>query len=239
MPSKKRARSKSAPRTKTRRNLLGNAVRDIVTSMEEKKWYQFKPVTDGIYASGAGWSIAPLLFTAVAGQTPGILPGTGVSERVGNRIKLNGIDIMLKITPNPNGMDITGGVCRFVVWHDKSYRAAMPSANQLFQMAGGTTPLIHAHYNPTYEHRFTMHQDLLHQFNFTGTKDPQGTASNTAGAEGVYKLHIPAKTVIEYADANGGESSFVDDMWGFAFIADSGTQCCSLEMQVLVRYTDA
>lgn len=220
---------------KAHKNALGRIVRNIVTTMEERKFFQHKPIADNFSPVGANWTINSLLYD---NANVGIVQGLTVNDRIGNRIKLDGIDLMIRVIPNPAGMDTTGGLCRIVIFHNKKHTSAAATAAQVFSMPAGATPLINALQNPVYEDRITIHHDFLHQFSFAGRSGTAGADVATAAAEGVYKIHIPAKTLIEYNSASGGEAFITNDCWNIATIADQGTVCCTLTTNCIVRFTD-
>lgn len=233
MPAAKRTRSSSKTSKMVKKNNLGRAVRQIVTNMEERKFFIHAPIPTTTYSTSASWTIKNLLVNSAG---TGIAQGVDVNQRIGNRIKLDGIDLCIAVTPNPGGMDTTGGVCRIVVWHNKKHTGADPTQGELFVTPPLTNRLITCLQNPVYEERITFHHDFVHSFGYAGT----GQASAiTSAPEGVYKIHIPAKTVIEYNTTSGAVSSIINESWGLAYVADGGTQCCSLEITAVVRFTDA
>lgn len=160
----------------------------------------------------------------------GIGQGTGVSDRVGNKIKLQGIDLMITVNPDPSdaGM-LNGSLCRFAVWHDKQCNGSLPTTSQIL-----VTDAIYGNQNPNYEHRLVKHQEFVHSMVFTGVNS---VASPASGPAGLYKIHIPAKTVIEFNGSTGGIANMVGDNWFFTMISDND-DCCKVLVEATIRFVD-
>lgn len=226
MPAKKRLQKSSTVSKKAKTN-LGRLVREIVTNYEEKKFFVNATVAAGSGAAAA-WTIVPLLEGNNAPNN--IAQGTAANQRVGNRIKLQGIDMMIQVRPDTSSMNVTGSACRFVIIHDKQANSNVPAATVVFN-----EDKWYSNQNPIYEDRITLHNQLVHSMVFTGATS---TAANTEGPMGLYRIHIPAKTVIEFNGSSGGFANVIKDNWFFAYCADA-TGCCLLTIETVVRYTDA
>lgn len=232
MPAPKRIRNTEKSRaTKLTKTNLGALVRRTVMDIEEHKFFQHFPTVAVTTFPHLTWQIYGLLYNA---SNVGIVQGTGASDRIGNKIKLQGIDLMVKIEPIQSGMDANGSMCRLVVIHQKKNNGAAPTQTQCFTGLG-TPHLVADIQNPVYENRITFHQDIVHNMVMTGTNV---APANTAGPEGLYKIHIPAKSIVEYNSSSGGEASLVSDGWYIAITSD-GAACCAITTNCVVRYTDA
>jgi hypothetical protein len=239
MPAAKRVKNTPSSRsTKITKTNLGAFVRRTVMDIEEKKYFNHAPTTAALTVPNTLWGIYGLLYD---NANNGIIQGTAATQRVGNRIKLTGIDLFVKIEPLQGGIasDANASMCRFVVVHQKKNNGAKPTAAQIFMSVDttptGGDPAIDSLQNPVYEHRLTIHQDIVHNMVFTGQTV---AAANTAGPEGLYRIHIPAKSIVEYNASTGGEAALVSDAWYLAVLSD-GSACCNITTNCIVRYVDA
>lgn len=202
---------------------LGRIVRQQLTNYEEKKYVPFVPMQQLIPDT---WLVKNLLNgTAVIPTVTQIKQGTAAYERVGNKIKLQGIDICIRVRPNNTSMDTNGSMCRFVVVHSKNSNGVAPSLTELF-----VSDDINALQNPIYEHRLTFHNDWVHSM--------VRTTSTDSGPEGLYKIHVPARSIIEFNGSTGADEAIIKDCW---YLVSRATEdeCCNVFSQCVVRYIDA
>lgn len=211
---------------------LGRAVRQIVTNMDEHKYFSHFPQLNNTAASATWTSYSLLCGYNLAGSNVGIRLGTGANQRTGNKIKLQGIDLMIRIDPVVTATMNTGTQCRFVVFHDKQANGTTFGAGNAF----AESSIISSMYNPVYENRVVPHNDFSHVMGTTGS-DSAGTQTSV-GPEGLYKIHIPARSVVNYSADTDLVDSITDNNWFIAVMA-SGATCCNITMQCVVRYLDA
>lgn len=226
MPASKRTGSKPAYGSKKMKNALGRQIRQVVQDIEEKKFIVFNTLASTGQATFNEWKFNSLLVEHNADPSlgAGITQGAAVNQRIGNKIKLQGIDLIVKIEPRST-IDLMSGFCRFCVVHDKrSNGSTALTATQVF-----TTDDHFGFPNPNYTDRFTITNDWVHSV--------VATSGTTAGPDGLYKIHIPAKSVIEYSGA-GTLPTILNHGWWFGFVTDKD-DCCTLQVKTIVYYTDA
>lgn len=240
----KSRKTKRLPRagyaTKRARTSLGRIVRQAITNYEEKKFFVNNFTYDNTQNPVVGqlvtntWTCHSLLTSR--DDSTGITQGIGASQRVGNRIRLQGIRLTVRISPVPGASQANnaGSLCRMVIWHDKQCNSAATAPTLIF--TNNTADLaISANYNPVYEHRITKHQDFAHAMVSTGVDSAN---QMTMGPTGQYVIEIPARTVIEFTGSADGQAALAQDNWGIAYCGD-GANCCHIQAEALVRYVDA
>lgn len=230
--SKKRL-AKASYGSKRAKNNLGKIVREYITAIDEKKWVNYSLTNPGSatgLTSTATWQFLPVLveFNAVPASATGITQGTSAGQRIGNKIKLQGFDLIVNVLPDA-GVGAYSGFCRMCVIHDKRSNGATGlTGTDVF-----TVNSVLGFQNPTNESRFTISNDMVHNI--------VSTSGTSAGPEGLFKIHIPAKSQIEYnssAVTTGTLATIINSNYWFAFASDVPS-CCSLNVRALVKYTDS
>jgi hypothetical protein len=226
--NKKRSLAKVAMGSKRAKNTIGRMVREYVTAIDEKKFRVVPMFNSGTNtAVGATWLFVPILcdWNATPTLGDGIVQGTSANTRIGNRVKLQGIDIIVRITSIPANVGTAGSFCRMAVIHDKrSNGSGLPTGSNVF-----TTDNYLGVPNPVQEERYTVSQDSVHQMMLT--------TSTTGGPEGLFKIHIPHKSIIEYNGTNGRLGDIVGSNYFLGFVSDDA-DCCLIQAQATVHYTD-
>lgn len=239
MPEHKKGKKRAASATygsKQVKNNLGKLVKQVVSQIDEKKFKVF-PVSStdagagpGSASVGNGWTFWPLLvnYNATPDSGFGLVKGAGASERIGNRVKLQGIDVYvnLQFSSTISNVPAYGAFCRMVILHDKRSNGstAISGANVF------TSNNIFGFPNPVFEERYTITQDSIHQMMLT--------SSTTGGPEGMFKFHIPYQSILEFNGDNGNLSTIVGSNYWIGIVSDDA-DCCTCRIASMVHYTDA
>jgi len=232
MPASKKQKKSKKP-SKVTKNNVGRLVRQYVTTIEEKKFTNFTcwdSATPLATASLTTWTVVPLLqqWANPASGGSGITQGSSANQRLGNKCKLQGIDVMVQVSPSAS-LGSLSGFCRMCVVHDKrsNSQTAAPGGADIF--TSNTNGWL-AFPNPVFSERFTVTNEMVHSLVSTSTV--------TGGPEGLYKIHIPARTVLEFNGTNGTLANTVGSNYFFAFVSDQAN-CCNLLIQSIAYFTDA
>lgn len=231
MPAKAKTVSKKRSGGTIKKNNLGKLVKQYMTNIEEKKYITMQGWATAARPQGLlpilTWSFQPLLceYNAIPTSATGIIQGSAVNQRIGNKIKLTGIDIVIVMTPT-NGTAY-GSFCRMCIVHDKKHNSGSTlSGGNVF-----TRDDVWGVPNPLYSDRYTVSNDMVHQMVIT-------TTSPSSGPEGLYKVHLPFKTVIEYNGTPGGLNQIINHMFWLGYVTDY-TPSCVIAPSITVSYTDA
>lgn len=244
--TKKSRKSKTTKgKTPVTKNQLGRLVRNYVTGIQEHKWWSANVMGQinaapfaGEY-SKAAWvwrcmmveynntlASAPLSATSSAH----IDQGTTAFQRVGSRIKLHGFEVVINFNPRIAGQSISGSMCRCVITHDKMPGGNLPTATSPLQ-----TNNIWAVTNNDYRDKFTILEDFVHTFVPTATNV---NAISAAGPMGLYRLWIPAKSVVEFdGNSSGDWNHIVKNGFYIGFCSDAD-DCCLISCKVKTVWID-
>lgn len=202
---------------------LGNYVKRVVTSLEEKK--ATAAALDFTSKSpSANWQFISGLAAANISQ------GTAKNQRIGERIKIWKIDFVFTIIPTPGSAFMTDGTCcRFIIYHNKQANGAIPVSSQLWN-----TDTEAATRNITFVNRISVLKDFTHSM--VATSQNAGTVL-TAGPKLLTTVTIYPKAKISYQGSTGTISDILKDDYGIGYVTEAAG-CCSMACNVQVHYTD-
>jgi hypothetical protein len=209
---------------------LVRTIKRVQYSTNERKWSDY---TVNFGAAGAYGAAMPAGAIGPYMPFPNIAIGTDVHSRIGNKIHVNRIVLMIRAAPTGTSM-AGGSACRFLAWYYPSSVASMtPAVNDLLmQDIAPTTPQYTSASlrNLAVQPRLHLLADKLHSFT--------SQSGTNAGPEFVYQLVIPFKKTVVFNGTTGTYSDIVKNLFCFAFVVDSAN-CCTADVRCRVEYTDA
>lgn len=207
------------------KNQLGNYIKKVVTSLEEKK---SAFASDFVSASpGTSWSWVS--FLAAVNAAAGVTQGTAKNQRIGERIRLQKIEFTVDIVMIPGGAtNVDGAVCRMVVYHNKQANGSLPSTTDVFN-----TSDFRATRNSTFENRYSILKDFVHSMTVT---DAEG-ATVYGGPHLFTTLTFYPKSPIDYTGSAGVIANILKNDFGVGYVAD-GASCCTIRLGCRLHWTD-
>jgi len=213
---------------------LAPTVRRVVTSMAEKKhktMYIENATTLSTLTVGSTWQIYNLLCGwTTASDVSGITLGTGPDERIGDKIQVQNIELILRIIPDVANTNKSGGsTCRVIIFYDKEPHQAKPAVSSVL-----TVDNIFATQNLAQNRRFTILKDFVHQMVPLTTNT---TTTVAAGPLFFQKINIKRKVNVEYV-AGGATTTSMNKNTIFMMIVAEAANCCVFNAVQTVSYTD-
>lgn len=206
-------------------------VKRVLYSIQEKKHNTAAGTAQDITNL---WTVNALHCSTTAAGTDtvgsGIVQGAGFNERVGERIRLNTLRVMLWLLPKSGAVipDI-GMTCRIIIVQDRMPDFGYPSITEVL-----TNDQIHAPYNLTKRDRFKILKDFVHQQVATISN---GAAVAGGGPQSLTELTFYPKCEIEYTGTTGVTASVFKNGF-FIFTICSGNNCTTMQRFVQLEYTD-
>lgn len=239
MPMYKR---KGTKRKTVNKNQLGNFVKKVVTSLEEKKAQNgvisqeqlAGPINNPFVSASTGWVFKSCFadFTLFAPTYPGIVQGTAKNQRIGERIRLTKIEFAIHILPASTiGTTMQNGTaCRFIIYHNKQANGVLPTPAEVWNDNN-----IYTTRNSTFMNRLSILKDFTHQMVATGT-DNTG-AVTASGPQLVTTMTIYPKQSITFTGSASAIANILKNDYGFAVCGD-GVNCCQVYVRTQIMYTD-
>lgn len=223
MPYKKRARY-----TRKNKKKLGIYVRRIVQNIAETKEVSAQFSVAGVNTT---WGFGSFLARA-AGPVVKVEQGTGVNQRIGNKIRLKSIEFFFQIYPAAAAAaHKTGSTCRVIAWKQTACNGANPTAADHLTYDG-----LLAGVSINKQKEFQIIRDMQHSI----VQYHGAAGTESMGPAAVYKWLIYPKDseqLIEYSSTTGAIAEVVNRNWGYAFVADDAS-CCMFLGAMKIRYTD-
>lgn len=209
------------------KDTLGKRIRQVVQNIAETKSIEYYGAADATQT----WQF----YSFIAGSP--ILQGTDIVNRIGDKIKLKRIDVVVKIAPysGTTGVPQAGSNCRVVIYHNKKCGGAIPTPAQMWNLSAAGSSDIMATRNEAFVKRLSILKDFSHSMVVT--------ASVTAGTDiGVgpimlAKFSIYPKASVGYGNTGGVIASMIDNDYGIAYVGD-GNACCNVRFTAKTVWTD-
>jgi len=190
----------------------------------------------GVTPSNVGYLINPILGDpAVTTGAVLIQTGTGTNQRIGNRIKVTKIEIMLHVTPQAGATMTDGSTLRVMIVKDKQAAGATPAFQSIVN-AVATRVAETGLQNPDWTRRFTILKDFNHVMVVTGTN---GATVVACGPPMMGKITLRPNQIVTYTTSGGAAADINGVNWYILTAAtDSAGVCCTVEGRWIVHYTD-
>jgi len=200
-------------------------VRRIVMAMNEKKFKTFAWGTRAL-PNAIPASATPFSFLMLPAGTGGIIQGTAVDQRIGNKIFVTKIVYKFMFIALA-GLDASGGSsCRFALYHNKRTNGALITGAQLFTNPGS----IVASRAPN--------DQVLADVTREQMMSMVPTSATTSGPIYPVMGTIYPKKTLTYVSNGGTIADLIKDDYGFICWADAAS-CCEIYGEYTVFYTDA
>ena len=223
MPAK---RMKLDPRTK---NAVGRVVTQKLQSFEEKK----ELVGNASKSLSNNFDVANCITFLEDGSGNGIAQGVTSNSRLGNRIRVEEIELCIYVYPFPNDANNKNGMsCRFMIVKDKEWKndATITPANYVHDIDRYyTIP------NWNRRNRYKIMKEWQH--NMVVTAGTVGTAEAT-GAPRLYTFRFKPNSVIEYTNTGGDNAGILNTNFLLLAAADAGG-CCAYSARWRTVFTEA
>lgn len=211
--------------------------RKFVMNQQEKKFYEYTlanmtcPTTGMaqslLYGTGVLWGGGSTLTPDPAS----IIQGTTANTRIGQKIYLRTINIVIAVNPQVVGAVTSGCVMRYGFYHNKECNGVQVTYAQLFNGTGLT-----ACRNLNYSPKVTVLKDLQASAVVTGT-DSTGVVK-AVGPQQILKMSVHPKKLINYSSATATIADILKDDYGL-FMACSVTGAMTMSFSVQLVYNDA
>lgn len=201
--------------------------------MEEKK-HNFQ-ITVPAVAAATGWYIGNLLCTTTASVTDaagsGIVQGTANNQRIGDRIRVTKLEVIINIVPTIVAGETAGSTCRVMIVHDKEPHLGYPTSALIMDPDSDMGGMQ----NQVQKRRFTIMKDFVHEMVPLGTN---AAAVIAKGPKFLSKFTFYPNQVIEYSGNGGVTANIVKHAYYVMYAADGGS-CCTVRATALAHYVDA
>ena len=220
------------------------AVRKIAYTIPEKKCLDITRWNPGEainYATPADPSTAGALKLSTAWHMlcfhNCIQIGTGMTNRIGNKIFLRYIQFSLALQGDTDIL-LNAQTCRWVVFHDKANTGTLPAGSDVF----GNDPILGTagigslkNYNNA--HRFQILMDQQHKVQ---TLIVESAAAAANSGTPVMHFYVPVFKEITFKTANNDLSTnnCTSDAWCFG-ITSSVANCCLASLSFRCVFNDA
>lgn len=216
---------KKTPYRKQRYTSLYPAVRSIVTSMEEKKHVQSirSPAN-----TATTWEIQNLLCDGAVTATDtggGIIQGANENQRVGERVLLKKLEVIVHINPVTANVPDNGSLCRILIVHDREPHLGYASVSNVMQTAND----YRSNQNMTYRTRFIILKDFVHSM--TKVSGPG------SGPPFLGKFVFYPNKIIQFSGAGGVTANIVKNAFYIMYCADDAN-CCAVDAYAQAHYVD-
>jgi len=206
-------------------------VKRVLYSIAEKKHLEHGNTAQSISNS---WSINQLLCSTTASGTDsvgsGIVQGAGYNQRVGERVRITKLSVVLWLYPLTGAsVPATGMTCRFIVFQDKLPNLGYPGVTDVLE-----TNSLMSTYNLTKRDRFKILKDFVHQQVAT-ISDGAGVIGG--GPQSLQKLNFYPKCEVEYTGTTGVTAAIFKN--GFFIMAlCSAANCTRMEWRNAIEFQD-
>lgn len=187
--------------------------------MQEKKYF------DNTYAA-----FSPVPAWTWNSQCVGIAQGVDRMQRIGNKIFLKKIEIMVHIDGD-NTMTQDGSQVRMVCYHNRQPAGAVPVSLEVWN-----ADVLDTLRSEVKRPQYTITRDWIHTMVVTGV-DAAG-AHFTTGPRKTLQYTWYINKVIHFKDSGSTITSLWKDDYGFGISSTSGS-CCKMNIRTRVHYTDA
>lgn len=199
-------------------------LRRIMQQVPELKFYEATLAN----TPTSTWAFSSFLTGIQQGTALGTIPLA--NNRIGNKIFVKYIELMVGFTPTVTAGQTSGGVCRCVVYHNNAAAGLSIAGADVF------SPNTYAglRYTPGTS-RISLKRDRTHVFVPVATN-----AANVSAAAPIvlYKMRIRINKEIAYVSNNGTASDLIKDDYGFGCCANNGTTC-TMSVNYKVVFTDS
>lgn len=159
----------------------------------------------------------------------GLTQGTGVTNRVGNKIQIIAIEVLMNIIPLSVG--VNGNFCRFVVFKYKDPNGSLPSMTTGPLLFDANT--VQSGRNVSFKDCYTVLGDMEHQMVITS----QG-GTTSYGPKLFKKYRFPINASFAYNGNAGTISDCIEADYNIGVCSDNAG-CCGLEqLYVKVWFKD-
>lgn len=198
--------------------------------LPEKKYY------DSSYNNLTNVQYLPL------GNILSVRQGTTSSERIGNKITLNNINMKITLikpteynllaTPTANPPTI---LCRIILFRDKQMNGTFPQVTDLLTNTANQIPGVNAFRNMDTIDRFDFVYDKVHTIT-SSTLTPD-TQLRYAEAKKFVKIAKVCKDVINYSGTTGVDTELRSIGYGLIVLLDHGL--LQIQNQLRIKFYDA
>lgn len=162
--------------------------------------------------------------------------GSNINSRLGNRIYVHSIHVILEFVPNPLHVTNTNPYCEWAVYHNRSSNGTQTNGWMLFlenQVAQLPNPFLESYLRVLKSGSYSME---LAPTNNTTAPGAFNTSGYSNGA-GTVKVDIPINESVVY---NGTSNTIADlflNDYGI-MVATSQANSCSVKIRYAMRFTD-
>lgn len=206
------------------------AVKSIVTSMEEKKHVQ---TTGTAFNALKNWQLVNICCNTSAAGTDsggGIAQGSTETQRMGERVTLKRIDVVINIDPILANVNQNGSLCRVLIVHDREPHLGYPANTTVLNVANDIRTLQ----NLTYRTRFTIVKDFVHSMVITANNV---AANFGVGPAGLFKFSLFPNKIMQFSGAAGVTANIVKNCY-YIMVSSDDDNCCQLSYACQLQFTD-
>lgn len=213
---------KTATKKKMAITVAPSIIKKVVNNMAEKK---FLNTSDNLALADTVWHF----YSALEGLTQ----GSGVSNRIGNKIYLHYIEFQVLCYPSST-ISNDGGTARFILYHNKETVGTLTTSAMVFN-----ADKLHAQRNITLEPRVSVLRDRVCQCVVT-SYDAAGAAGEKKafGPTHYWVWRIYPKKKIDFQSNAGTISDLLKDDYGFAACSLNANDM-TFELNTQVVFSDA
>lgn len=206
---------------------LAPAIRRITYSIAEKKYFEFSGVAANV---GTSWAYISAFDPSPPGNaTTTISQGTGVANRIGNKIFVESITFHLHLTGTTT-MDFNGIIGRFGIYHNTAAEGALPTSAETWN-----TNNVHSGRNLAKLGPVTFPKMVQHTMLVLGNNAGVVAA---VGPPACFTLKIFPKKVVTFDSTTAGIASIYKDDYGLVRISSDG-DAMQFAYNLVVQYRDA
>lgn len=192
----------------------------------ESKFYDGSSTGNNVAAT---WGYTSFLKSIIQGAALGTIPTANF--RIGNKIFVKFIEVVIQMNPTVTAAQTTGAGCRTAIIHVREANGTTPVGTDVF-LSNAITSLRNSTKLPAYG----VLRDSVDVFVPTAA-----TAANTVVAVApliVKRMRIPVNKTISYSGSNGTSADLLTDDYGLMCIANTATTC-TMDVYWKVVFTDS
>lgn len=200
---------------------VASVVRRVVNSNLEHKWN---------LATMVNGAAVPATWTFLSALT-GVTQGTTATTRLGDKIRVQRIEYLVKIEPIAAAAMATGSLCRFCLYHNKQANGSLPAATAVFDVDA-----FQVMRNVPRQSTISLQRQFIHRMNIIAVDT--GGAVRSSGPVFFSSISVYPKKVIEFVNNTGDVAGLLKDDYGICYIGDDAN-CCAITVTRKLHFTDA
>lgn len=206
-------------RAATSRTNIAPRVKQIITAMAEKKYF------DHTYTA-----FSPTPAWTWNSSIEGIAQGVDRLNRIGNKIRVTRVEYVVHVDGGDNSMAQDGAQVRMVCYHNKQPEGATPVSLHVW-----TLDVMDTLRDEIHKPQYVLTNDWVHTMVVTGT-DSAG-AHFTTGPKKFLHFSQPINKVVAFSDNGATIASLWKDDYGFGISSTAGS-CCKMTIRTRTFFTD-